>query len=187
MKVKCLVFLLIFVFSIMMPSLSAVNTNSGSTLSAPSLVFKSWRAGRGEQNETTFITSEETTCWVVASVGYSENLPRNTTAPIDPSTVSWAFTLTHEMSLESLSTSWSGSHPSKLLDNTSFNVLAKLSVPKHTRTSNCTPDPVRASRKPRHRKGTLMEITIQFTAKTTQGQSVSLQKRLKQDEIDQIR
>ena len=180
------VFLFVLIFAV--PSFSATTYNSGSSLSTPSLVFKAWRAGRGEANQTTFITSTETTCQVLASVGYSSNLPRNTTAPIDPATVSWSFTMTHGMSVaEPPGTSWSGSHPSKLLASTSFNVLAKLSVPRHTRTTGCTTDANRASRTPQHREGTPMEITITFTARTTRGQSVSLQKKLKQDEIDQIR
>ena len=41
-------------------------------LSAPSLEFKYWKVGRAEKNTDTFITNTETTCQIIAKVGYTE-------------------------------------------------------------------------------------------------------------------
>lgn len=132
-------FLFLFISIFTIPCFSATTYDSGSSLSAPTLEFKSWRAGRGGENQITFITSTETECWVLASVGYAGNLNRNTTAPI--TRVEWAFELTHEMEVaEPSGTSWTGSHPAKLLPDTQFWVLAKLEVPKHEKTTACTSD-----------------------------------------------
>ncbi len=210
MRIKYIVFLFIFlllsVFSIL--SFSALNTGSGSgSMNPPSMIFKEWRVGRGVREYTfsipihkTFITSTQTSCWVSASVGYNGNQPQNT-APINPDTVSWSFPANHGMELDedSVSTSWSGPHPSKLSGYTSFNVVAQLNVPRHDDTSQypnpntipaiCTDarNDDRNDRTPRHRGGTPMEITIKFTAQTTQGNTVTKSLPLDQDETDQIR
>lgn len=188
------IFLFLAVVAVVSFSATTYNSESGS-LSPPSLTFKSWRAGRGSLNSSTFISSTETECWVEASVGYTGNLPRETTAPIDPSTVRWEFIeKSNGMTLaEAPGTSWSGNHPSKLSGSTAFNILAKLSLPAHdnrtyyTVTQSCTTDANRQSRTAKHRGGKPLTFTIKFTANTTQGHPLEVKKKFKQDEIDQMR
>ena len=210
MRMKCFVFLsvFLFVFTLLMPSFSVLITNSGSgSLSLPPLTFKSWRVGRGVlgyrlsiPEHETFITSTGTECWVEASVGYTSNIPGGGTAPINPDTVSWSFEANHGMELaEPPGTSWSGPHPRKLSGYTSFNVVARLRVPAHTNTIQypnpntipaiCTDvrNDDRHDRTPTHRGGTPMQMTITFTAQTTQGDTVTTSSPLNQDETDQIR
>ena len=127
----------LFVLSFLIPCFAATPTpaDSGSALTAPTLEFKSWRAGRSDPNAITFITSTEGTCWVLASVGYTGNLNRNTTAPIKPETVTWAFEMTHDSTLANTpSTAWTGNHPSKLNANTAFWGLAQLNLPDASQT-----------------------------------------------------
>ncbi len=210
MRIKYIVFLSIFLFLSVFSTLSfsALNTGSGSgSMTPPSIIFKEWRVGRGVKGYSlsvpihrTFITSTQTSCSVSASVGYNSNQPQNTD-PINPDTVSWSFSANQGIKLDedSISTSWSGPHPSKLSGYTSFNVVAELDVPRHDDTSqypnpNTTPaictdagNAERHNRTPRHRGGTPMTITIGFTAQTTQGKTVTKSLELNQDEIDQIR
>ncbi len=136
--------LFLFTFSVLFRGFSAQQTNPGSgSKVAPSVKFKEWQIGRSAKGTDTsiavhlsFITSTQTLCWVSASVGYNGNQPQNT-APINPDTVSWSFPANHGMELDedSVSTSWSGPHPSKLSGYTSFNVVAQLNVPRHDDTS----------------------------------------------------
>ena len=149
MRMKGFVFLSVFLFvlfAFVMPSLSAVNTDSGSdSMSPPTVKFKEWQIGRSEQKgtnkdntvHTSFITSTEKICWFTASVGYDGEQPENT-APINPETVLWdVIDASHDMDLDETSKtkSWSRSHPSKLSGTTSFNVVAKLTVPQHQGTN----------------------------------------------------
>ena len=198
MRRTFLVFLLTFAF--LMPSFSA--TSSGS-LEKPTVFFKSWRIGRSAGNRTdndlhkSFITSTETTCWIFAEVGYASNQnPANTDA-IDPDTVDWG--------IENMSTgmavaeppgeNWSGKHPSKLSGETSFNMVAKLSLKAHDDTSvypafstACASDADRQTRTVKHRGGEKMHMTLKFTAQTLHyDQDIVLTLPLRQQEVDQLR
>lgn len=198
MKMKSVVFLFVFlfIFAIVTPGFSAVNTNSGSRRK-PEMAFKSWRAGRGDLNSLTFITSTETTCWLSASVGYKGgNQPNDTFSPIDPDTVKWEFSSMREgwAEAEPRAQNWSGSHPSKLSGTTSFNVVAKLSLPAHddstlyTISTSCTAnDGNRRDRSVVHRNGENMQITVTFKAKTQNNQDVEESLKLVQDKVDQLR
>ncbi len=200
---KIVVFLCLFSF-FQFPVFSATTTRSGSG-SVPEMAFRSWRVGRSPMGTDTsskvqksFITISETECWVSVSVGYKGGtLPRGSASPIDPSTVEWEFSDLRKgwAEAEAPGTSWSGLHPSKLSGRTSFNVLAKFSLPKYndrthyTISASCSAnDANRRSRSPKHRSGENMKITVTFKAKTYSGQAITpLVLRLVQDEKDQLR
>ena len=203
MQVKSFVFLSVFllVSVFVLPSFPAATTNSGSgSMQNPTIKFKSWQVGRStghnadNREHRSFITSTETTCQVLASVGYNGNQPRNT-APIDPKTVRWEFIeFSRHLSLpdNAMTHNWSDSHPSRLSGTTSFNVLATLTVAQHQRTS--TPnicrdenDHLRHQRTPTHRGNTRLSFKIKFTAQTVQGSTVTETLHLEQDEKDQLR
>ena len=205
MLMKIVVFLCLFSFFQFLV-FSATTTRSGSG-SVPEMAFRSWRVGRSPMGTNTssevqksFITTSETECWVSVSVGYKGGtLPRGSASPIDPSTVEWEFSDLRrgwaEAEAPGTGTSWSGLHPSKLSGRTSFNVLAKFSLPKYndrthyTISASCSAnDNNRRSRSPKHRSGENMKITVTFKAKTYSGQAITpLVLRLVQDEKDQLR
>ena len=135
MRVRFLVFLLLFVF--VFPVFSAVKTESGSgSMGKPSVKFKEWQVGRSPKGTDTnnkaqksFITSTEEGCYFTASVVYNGNQGDNV-SPIDPKTIKWTLTGQDPSSLklQPPETNWSGKHPSKLA-GTSFNVVGTISLP----------------------------------------------------------
>ena len=88
-----------------------------------------------------------------------------------------------------LQNNWSGdSHPSKLAASTSFNVVGKLKVPKHKGTSQSHCSNYSGTDTPTNgRADTPMTFTIKFSAKTEDGQDISVALELKQDEKDEMR
>ncbi|MYG06468.1 hypothetical protein F4167_07600, partial [Candidatus Poribacteria bacterium] len=204
MKVRFFVFLFLFLF-IVSPVFSATSTTSGSG-SKPEMKFDSWRVGRSptgtninSDDQKSFITSSETECWLEASVVYKGGTqPKNSgISPIDPDTVKWTLDeglLKGWALAEPPGTSWSGSHPSKLSGSTSFNVVAKFSLPKYNDKTHYTisaycshSDANRRSRNAKHRSGERIKINVKFSAKTYSGELVSLTLPLLQDEKDQLR
>lgn len=201
---RCVCVLFFYLFSVVLPVFSATSTTSGSG-SKPDMKFDSWRVGRSPRgtninsdDHKSFITTSETECWLEASVMYKGGTqPKNEgISPIDPSTVTWQLDdgLNKGWKLaEPPGTSWSGLHPSKLSGSTSFNVVAKFSLPKYdddiyTISAYCSAsDANRRSRRAKHRDGEPMKITVKFSAKTYSGASVSLTLPLLQDERDQLR
>lgn len=202
MRIKFFVFLLVSV--LVLPTFSAETQQSGSgSLPKPAMEFTSWEVGRGSVGSdinnivhTSFITSTETECRFIASIGYKGgNQPQGSVSPIDPDTVVWSIVdPNHGMALVdgSLKHNWSGSHPSKLSGTTSFNVIGELNVPEY----QPTPKPAicrdennhrRHERTPTHRGNTKLAFKIKFTAQTEAGQTVSEVLPLKQYEIDQVR
>ena len=87
---------------------------------------------------------------------------------------------------------WSGSHPYRLLGDTSFNVVGTLKLAAYEPTT--TPDLCkdvnlhrRGERTPSHRNNTKLAFKIKFRAQTRSGQTVSDVLSLKAIEEDQIR
>ncbi len=200
--------ILLFAFSIVFRGFSSLETGSGSgsgsgSMSAPQLIFKSWRIGRSErgtvkynEKHCSFITSTGTTCRFEASVGYKDGISRENSSPIDPSTVTWSvYGGNQGIKLApgtTLQGNWSGSHPNKLLGDTAFNVVGKLTLDAYKSTS--TPDLCqdwnlhrRGERTPSHRDNTKLAFKIKFRAQTTAGQTVSDVLSLEAIEEDQIR
>ena len=196
--------ILLFAFSIVFRGFSAQQTGSGSgSMSAPQLIFKSWRIGRSERGTVkynkkhcSFITSTGTTCRFEASVGYKDGISRENSSPIDPSTVTWSvYGGNQGIKLApgtTLQGNWSGSHPNKLLADTAFNVVGKLTLDAYKSTS--TPDLCqdwnldrRGERTPSHRDNTKLAFKIKFRAQTRAGQTVSDVLSLEAIEEDQIR
>ena len=198
---RCVLFF--FLFSVVSHVFSATSTTSGSG-KKPEMKFDSWRVGRSPRGtventeQLSFITSTGTSTYLEASVVYKGDTQSKNDgiSPIDPSTVTWKLDdgLNKGWKLaEPPGTSWSGLHPSKLSGSTSFNVVAKFSFPAHSDTSyytisgSCGGNNARRSRRPKHRDGEPMKITVKFSAKTYSGASVSLTLPLSQDQKDQIR
>ena len=210
------VFLLIvlscFSFLYMFPVLG-----SDSVKTTPSLKFKSWQIGRSakgtdksKSDQVSFITSTQTLCSFTASVGYGAIPDKENTSPIDPNTVKWSVVdASHKMKLDkkSIDKNWSGSSPSVMAADTSFNVVASLTVPKvvGTRTvetdngtkqvpdyigsTSCShsEDKDRLKRTPVHRDGKKMKFKLKFSAQTEAKQQVSVVLELAADDKDQIR
>lgn len=190
--------ILLFAFSIVFRGFSAQQTGSGSgSMIAPEVIFKSWQIGRSERGtkkdndeHCSFITSTGTSCWFEASVGYKGGNQSKNISPIDPSTVTWSVYDGNQGIKPStkLQHNWSGSHPSKLLGNTSFNVVGQLKLDAYSGETTCTAsDANRANRSPVHRGGTKLAFKIQFKAQTKAGQTVSDVLSLEAIEEDQIR
>ena len=183
---------------------SYLETGSGSgSSSPPGVIFKSWRIGRSEQGtlkyndkHCSFITSTGTSCRFETSVGYRDGISRTDSSPIDPSTVTWSV-YGGNQGIEvapgtTLQHNWSGSHPYKLLGDTSFNVVGTLKLDAYEPTT--TPDLCedvnlhrRHERIPSHRNNTKLAFKIKFRAQTRSGQTVSDVLSLKAIEEDQIR
>ena len=149
------------------------------------------RDGHTSKEQKSFITSTEEVCYFTASVVYNGN-QGDSVSPIDPSKVTWSVdNLSHGMSVDgALKGNWSGdSHPSKLAASTSFNVVGKLTVPKHNGTSQShCPNYSGTSTPLNGRADKLMTFTIKFTAKTEDGQDITpVALVLKQDEKDEMR
>ena len=200
MRVRFFVFFLMF--SAVFPLYAATTKKSGSSqLGKPSVKFKEWQIGRSDKNTdsnehnpnpTSFITSTETECHFVASVVYDGNQGDNV-SPIDLKTIKWTI-MDQDPSQLALDTSsvkknWSGSHPSKLAESTSFNVIGTISVPNFNKNTSCShSDAQRLKRIPRHRGGKKLGFTLVFSAKTEDGQNIKPAKLvLKADDIDQVR
>ena len=183
--------------------------------------FKSWQVGRSDKGtdttdteEKSFITSTQTLCRFIVSIGYQAGIVAKNTSPIDPNTVKWSVVdASHKMKLdtESVKKNWSGSSPSDMASDTSFNVVGSLTVPKVVGTRTVTykkngktktkqvPDYIgstscshsadkdRLKRTPVHRDGKKMKFTIKFTAQTENGQNVEYPLKFEQDDKDQIR
>ena len=192
-------FVFLFAFAIVLPCFSTLNMNSGSgSMNKPLMKFKEWQIGRSDKGtnssdkvHTSFITSTKTECRFKASVGYHGGSQPQNTSPIDPDTVKWdVIDANHSMTFDksSMSKNWSGKHPSKFDTSTSFNVVAKVTVPKYKTDTSCTAnDANRADRTPVHRGNTKLAFKIKFTANTEDGQKVEVVLPLKQDDKDQIR
>ena len=137
------------------------------------------------------LPATKTECRFKASVGYQGGSQPQNTSPIDPDTVKWdVIDANHSMTFDksSMSKNWSGKHPSKFDTSTSFNVVAKVTVPEYETDTSCTAnDANRADRTPVHRGNTKLAFKIKFTANTEDGQKVEVVLPLKQDDKDQIR
>ncbi len=193
----------LLVFSVVFHGFSALETGSGSgsnsgSMNAPLVKYKEWQIGRSDKGtnssdkvHTSFITSTKTECRFKASVGYQGGSQPQNTSPIDPDTVKWdVIDANHSMTFDksSMSKNWSGKHPSKFDTSTSFNVVAKVTVPEYETDTSCTAnDANRADRTPVHRGNTKLAFKIKFTANTEDGQKVEVMLPLKQDDKDQIR
>ena len=200
MRLKSFLFLFLFVFmGTPVYPVTQMQSDSGSgPLGKPSVTFKEWQIGRSQKSSdssntapNSFITSTETTCRFIASVGYNGN-QGDSVSPIDPSTVSWSVMDADPSSLSldtaSVSTNWSGKHPSKLDPGTSFNVVGTINVPTFSRNTSCShSDDDRLLRVPRHRGGTKLGFSLKFMASTEDGQSVETTLALKADQIDRVR
>ncbi len=195
---------------------------SDSMKAKPSMKFKEWQVGRSDKGTDTsnevhlsFITSTQTLCRFTASVGYGNIPNKQNTSPIDPNTVVWSVVgASHNMKLDkkSVQQNWSGSSPSNMAADTSFNVVGSLTVPKvvGTRTVEYTdkngkkktkqvPDYIsstscshpadaqRLKRTPVHRGGKKMKFSIKFSAQTVAKQKVEAVLKLAADDKDQIR
>ena len=193
--------ILLFAFSVVfIVVLRGFSSSSGSdSMGVPNVAFKKWKVGRSDEGTDTdnavhisFITSTETTCWFSASVGYVGGSQPDNTSPIDPKTVTWTVPeASHKMKLDttSVTKNWTGADPSSFDANTSFNVVAKLTVPSFNRNTSCTEpkDANRKDRKPVHRGGKNMKFKIKFTAQTKAGDTVEKELSLEADPKDQIR
>ena len=193
----------LLVFSVVFHGFSALETGSGSgsnsgSMNAPLVKYKEWQVGRSDTGtdknkaeHLSFITSTGTSCQFSASVGYQGGSQPQNTSPIDPDTVKWdVIDANHSMTFDksSMSKNWSGKHPSKFDTSTSFNVVAKVTVPRYKTDTSCTAnDANRADRTPVHRGNTKLAFKIKFTANTEDGQKVEVMLPLKQDDKDQIR
>ena len=139
----------LLVFSVVFHGFSALETGSGSgsnsgSMNAPLVKYKEWQVGRSDTGtdknkaeHLSFITSTGTSCQFSASVGYQGGSQPQNTSPIDPDTVKWdVIDANHSMTFDksSMSKNWSGKHPSKFDTSTSFNVVAKVTVPSIRRT-----------------------------------------------------
>ena len=191
--------LFLFTFSIVFGGFSAQQTNQGSgSTNVPLVKFKEWKVGRSDKGtdkdntvHISFITSTETSCYFSASVGYVGGSQPKNTSPIDPNTVKWdVIGASHKMVLDksSIKKNWTGKDPSAFDSSTSFNVVAKLTVPKHKKYGCTQPlDAKRKDRKPVHREGKKMAFKIKFTANTKAGGKVEKLLSLIADDKDQIR
>ncbi len=192
---------------------------SDSTMTIPSIKFKEWQVGRSDKGtdinkdeHKSFITTTQTSCHFRASVVYASD-PSQNTSPIDPSTVVWSITgASHNMSLnkKTLKHNWSGSTPSQMASDTSFNVVGSITVPEvvGTRTvryqkngvwktkkvpdykssTSCSAnDKNRSKRRPVHRGGKKMKFNIKFSAQTEAKHKVEVVLVLEADDLDQIR
>ena len=167
----------LLVFSVVFHGFSALETGSGSgsnsgSMNAPLVKYKEWQVGRSDTGtdknkaeHLSFITSTGTSCQFSASVGYQGGSQPQNTSPIDPDTVKWdVIDANHSMTFDksSVSKNWSGKHPSKFDTSTSFNVVAKVTVPRYKTDTSCTAnDANRADRTPvrfrqRHRRAALV-------------------------------
>lgn len=187
-------------------------SGSGSKV-APLVKFKEWQIGRSDKGTDTsnkvhlsFITSTQTLCRFTASVGYVGGSQPPNTSPIDPETVVWSVVdASHNMKLDkkSLQQNWSGSAPSQMASDTSFNVVGSLTgspvvgtrtvkgkkVPDYIGSSSCShsDDKDRLKRTPVHRGGKKMKFKIKFTAQTKAKNEVEKVLELEADDKDQIR
>ncbi len=206
LSVFLLIVVLCFSFLYMFPVLG-----SDSEKTTPSLKFKSWQIGRSgkgtdksKPEHLSFITSTQALCSFTASVGYKSIPNKENTSPIDPKTVKWSVVdASHKMKLDtkSVKKNWSGSSPSEMAADTSFNVVGSLkgptvmgtrtvggkTVPDAIGSTSCTPDASRSKRKPVHRGGKKMKFKLKFTAQTVANQKVEVVLELAADDKDQIR
>lgn len=134
------VFLLFVFLCISFVYLYSVSGSESGKKGTPALEFKSWQVGRSDKGtdttdkeEKSFITSTQTLCRFLVSIGYQSGIVASSTSPIDPATVKWSVVdASHKMKLDakSVQQNWSGSSPDKMASDTTFNVVGSLTVPK---------------------------------------------------------